>query len=75
MHKEAIQKKLVNSVKIQKTAKLSFCEGCVEAKMHQQPFKPVGEIRSARKLQLVHSDVCGPMSTESIGGKIFCYIY
>ena len=67
--KEAIQKKSVNGVKIQKTAKLSFCEGCVEGKMHRQPFKPVGEIRSIRKLQLVHSDVCGPMSTESIGGR------
>ena len=31
--KEAIQKKLVNGVKIQKTAKF-FCEGCVEGKMH-----------------------------------------
>ena len=67
--KESIQKKSVNSVKIQKTAKLSFCEGCVEGKMHRQPFKPVGEIRSTRKLQLVHSDVCGLMSTESIGGR------
>ena len=32
--KDAIQKKSVNDVKIQKTAKLSFCEGCVEGKMH-----------------------------------------
>ena len=60
---------LLNDVKIQKTAKLSFCEGCVEGKMHRQPFKPVGEIRSTRKLQLVHSDVCVPMSTESISGR------
>ena len=37
--------------------------------MHCNPFKPVGEIRSTGKLQLIHSDVCGPMSTESIGGK------
>ena len=35
--------------------------------MHRNPFKPVGEIRSTEKLQLIHSDVCGPMSTESIG--------
>ena len=30
-----------------------------------QPFKSVGELRST--MQLVHSDVCGPMQTESIG--------
>jgi len=28
----------------------------------------VGEIRSTRILQLIHSDVCGPMHTESVGG-------
>ena len=27
-----------------------------------------GRIRSTRKLQLVHSDVCGPMQTQSIRG-------
>ena len=48
--------------------KLNFCQGCVEGKMHQLPFKSVGEIQSSRRLELVHSDVCGPMPTESIGG-------
>ena len=62
-------KEIGNWNKISKASKLSFCEGCVEGKMHRAPFKPVGEIRSTRKLQLVHSDVCGPMPTESIGGR------
>ena len=31
----------------------------------------MGEIRSTRRLQLVHSDVCGPMQTESLGGRKF----
>ena len=47
---------------------LSFCSGCVAGKMHRKPFPAVGEIRSSQKLRLVHSDVCGPMHTESIGG-------
>ena len=37
-------------------------------KFHRKPFVAVGEIRSRRKLELVHSDVCGPMQTVSIGG-------
>ncbi len=37
--------------------------------MQRCPFKPVGEVRTRRKLELVHSDVCGPMSVESVGGK------
>ena len=65
--KEIVHKELATGMKIPKTAKL--CEGCVEGKMQRKPFKPVGEIRSSRKLQLVHSDVCGPMPTESIGGR------
>ena len=29
----------------------------------------MGEIRSTRSLQLVHSNVCGPMQTESFGRR------
>ena len=36
--------------------------------MNRSPFYPVG-VRSSEKLQLVHSDVCGPVSTESLGGN------
>ena len=37
--------------------------------MSRQPFKSAGGIRSTRKLELVHSDMCGPMQTESLGGQ------
>ena len=62
--------KSVTGVNVSTFMKLSFCEGCVEGKMQRKPFKSVREIRSTRRLQLVHSDVCGPiaMQTESIGG-------
>ena len=64
-----VQKDLAIGVNIPRKEELSFCEGCIEGKMHRKPFKPVGEIRSTRRLQLVHSDVCGPMQTASMGGK------
>ena len=63
------QNELATGIKLPKAMKLSFCERCVEGKMHQKPFKSVGDIRSTRKLQLVHSDMCGPMQTRSIGGQ------
>ena len=63
------QKELATGISFPKSTRLSFCEGCVHGKMQRKPFKSVGGIRSTRKLQLVHSDVCGPMQTESIGGK------
>ena len=60
---------MATGINLPKQTKLSFCEGCVAGKMKRAPFKPVGEIRSERKLQIVHSDVCGPMPTDSIGGN------
>ena len=65
--KEMVSNEMVTRVKIPVSAEFFFCEGCIEGKMQRKPFKPVGEIRSTRKLQRVHSDVCGPMATESIG--------
>uniref|UniRef100_A0A1X7U1E6 CCHC-type domain-containing protein n=1 Tax=Amphimedon queenslandica TaxID=400682 RepID=A0A1X7U1E6_AMPQE len=60
---------LVRGMELPKCAALSFCEECVEGKMCRKPFKSTGEICSLRKLQCVHSDVCGPMPTDSIRGN------
>ena len=67
--REMVSQDLVKGVKIPKSTRISFCEKCVEGKMSKQPYKPVAEIHSVRRLQCVHSDVCGPMSTKSIGGS------
>ena len=66
--KHMVNKGLATGIKFRKASGLSFCEGCVEGKMHRTPFQSVG-VRSTRKLQLVHSDVCGPMPVESLGGQ------
>lgn len=47
----------------------SICEPCVKGKMARKPYKPVGGIKSQRVLELVHTDVCGPMQNNSIGGS------
>ena len=60
-----MEKEMATVLKIPKSEYLSFCEGCIDGR---NPFKPVGAICSQRKLKLVHSDVCGPMSVESLGG-------
>ncbi|MCO5601145.1 hypothetical protein L7F22_055264 [Adiantum nelumboides] len=62
------------------------CEGCVLGKMHRFAFSQDGSIRETRKLQLVHSDVCGPMRMPSMGNNLyfvtfiddfsrFCWVY
>lgn len=37
------------------------CEGCMSGKQVQQPFKTVKK-KSSRPLELVHTDICGPLS-------------
>ena len=46
---------------------LPVCESCLEGKMTKRPFSAKGE-RSKEPLQLVHSDVCGPLSVQARGG-------
>ena len=66
--KKCVESEPVQGIDIKKMTELSFCEGCLAVKMCRKPFPTVGEIQSTRRLQLVHSDVCGPMHMPSIGG-------
>src|SRR5262249_14364254 len=43
------------------------CERCIMGKMTKAPFSGQGE-RASELLELVHTDVCGPMSKEAKGG-------
>ena len=63
-----IKNNIVKGICCENVDKLSFCEACLAGKMHRKSFPTREEIRSSHKLQLVHSDVCGPMQTESFGG-------
>jgi len=45
-----------------------MCEACIEGK-HQRTYFPKDEAtRASKLLELVHSDVCGPIKTTSRGG-------
>ena len=47
------------------------CEGCILGKMQRASFPKDGSVRAAHKLQLVHSNVCGPMQTPSFGNHLY----
>ena len=51
-------------------AEIPSCVSCLEGKHHRQPFKKKGT-RAADVLELVHSDLCGPMETKSLGGSVY----
>ena len=47
------------------------CEGCILGKMQRSSFPKDGSVWATRKLQLIHSDVCGPMQTPSFGNNLY----
>jgi Integrase core domain len=48
---------------------VSQCEACIYGKSHRLPFEKSKENRANGLLDLVHSDVCGPMQVASMGGS------
>jgi transposase InsO family protein len=47
----------------------SVCDSCIIGKHSRTKFPKQTEHRAKTKFELVHSDVCGPMETESVGGS------
>ena len=46
-----------------------ICEPCVLGKMQRASFPKKSETRAHDPLELVHTDVCGPIQVPSIGGS------
>ena len=45
------------------------CEGCLTGKQTRLPFPKKSERSTTKPLELVHSDVCGPINVPSMGGS------
>ena len=70
--KEAISELNVNNVE----SGLDLCESCTKGKMHKLPITPnATPISTTRKLQIVHSDLCGPMENGNKWKQVFCDFY
>ena len=60
--------KLVDGFDFDAAKQINFCESCVEGKHHWCHFPTSGGKRAKEPLGLVHSDICGKMSAESLSG-------
>ena len=49
------------------TEQSEVCKGCALSKYVKTTF-PSSDSRSAKALDLIHSDLCGPLSTTSLKG-------
>ncbi|KAM1079184.1 hypothetical protein ACFX2B_013776 [Malus domestica] len=45
------------------------CEGCALGKQHRENFETGKAWRAEKPLELIHTDVCGPMKNASISGN------
>ncbi|XP_052478487.1 uncharacterized protein LOC128034012 [Gossypium raimondii] len=79
--RNSLAKNFINSVQNQEV-----CEVCQLRKQAKLPFPSNQAWGASKRLQLVHTDVCGPMKTESLNGSRyfilfiddfsrFCWIY
>ena len=60
---------LVTGMKFMKGKIDQECEACTKAKMHHIPVPKQSSNKTTQPLELIHSVVCGPMNTDSIGGS------
>ncbi|KAL4319314.1 hypothetical protein GQ457_18G017080 [Hibiscus cannabinus] len=51
------------------------CDSCQLGKSHRLPFSLDGVKRANMKLELVHSDLCGPMKTSSMNGSKYFVLF
>ena len=55
-------------IKLDSTEPHGSCEGCIAGKEKRRTFKSLGH-RASQPLEVIHSDLAGPMETVSIGGN------
>ena len=65
--------KRVTGMRIDKSEKMPKCEICAQEKMAKKPFQPATR-RASQYLELVHSDIAGPMRTKTINRNFYYVI-
>lgn len=58
----------VHGINVNSNEKLTTCAVCIKGTKTRSPF-PQSTSRSNEILELVHTDLCGPMKVESLGGS------
>ena len=62
-------KRMVAGMKLNTEPIDKNCESCIMGKHNRTPFPKKSQRKTTNPLEVVYSDVCGPMSCNSIGGS------
>ena len=66
--KKMISKNTVRGIKVKNMPNSIDCETCAKGKIAVKAFPQESQTRPSKLLELIHSDVCGPMNIKSCGG-------
>jgi hypothetical protein len=66
---------MVNGMNLKEVPLHHVCEICIEGKHQRKSFPKDETTRASKLLELVHSDVCGPMKTTSRGGARYFFTF
>lgn len=64
-----VSENLVSGIQINECDKRIVCDCCVKGKMIRKSFPKVSESRAGSVLELIHTDLCGPMPTVTPNGN------
>ena len=69
-----VENELVDGVKSHAFSDF-FCEECQFGKQHRLAFKDKSQKRLSKPGEFIHTDLCGPMQTSSIGGAKYFVLF
>lgn len=67
--KDLVKRKRADGIEINECKNIKQCVSCIEIKLRRKSFPKVSSSRSKEVLDLIHSDLCGPMRTPTVGKK------
>ena len=81
-----INQKLVKGLENVSSDNNDVCDDCAAGKIHRTPFPTHDYSQPRKKFELIHSDVCGRLTPETVGGASyivtfiddatrFCWVY
>ena len=66
----SLASKAINSLPEIQTKHEGICKGCAKGKNTKKTF-PSSESKAKGILEVIHFDVCGPMSSSSLSGYVY----
>jgi hypothetical protein len=66
-----VKQELVDGLPKLESFSVQPCDGCLAGKQHRHPFSTEEAERAKQTLQLIHTDLCGPMQTPSLNHALY----